>query len=103
MISFSRVATAERACPCSTCQRRRRLESKLDVARDVLASRRLFVIGLDGVLFADDKSDLKEMIAALEDAIEMLGDFDHRSRGRRRRTQRTIGRFMQRSTQVREV
>ncbi len=95
MIALSRAAGAERACPCSVCRRRRRLESKLAVARDVLTGARPFVIGLDGVLFQDDTRDLEEMIADLNEAVEKLEHFDHRPRPRRR--WRSTGRFMARS------
>ena len=68
--------TGERACGCEVCQRRRRLESKLDVARDVLEGRRLFVCDADGRRVMQRRA-VDEMIAELEEAIDHLGALKH--------------------------
>ena len=93
--------TAERACGCPVCQRRRRLESKLDVARDVLAGRKLFVTDADGrAVWQWQPRAVAEMIGELEEAIDRLGALRHgRLPGPKpRRPRRSIGQFMQRRT-----
>ena len=89
--------TAERACGCPVCQRRRRLESKLDVARDVLEGRRLFVCDVDGRRVMQRRA-VDAMIVDLKDAIDHLDTLRHgRLPGPKpRRDRRSIGQFMQR-------
>jgi hypothetical protein len=85
---------SEKVCPCSICVRCRRLESKLAIAREVIAGRKPFVIGLDGALFPDDREELEAMIADIDEAIAALRASGHNWTPRRRR--RSIGKFMAR-------
>ncbi len=64
-------------CPCKICDRRRWLEAKRAAARDVLAGRRLFIVGPSGDLFDDDADDLKRAMAALDEEIKQIERPDH--------------------------
>jgi len=99
MISFSRI-TPIADCLCPACRQRRKLESKRDIAKGVLVGHRPFVTGLDGPLFPADDEDIIDMIGALDDAIDQLGETNHGPA--RRRRERSVGAWMRRQGRLRE-
>ncbi len=85
-----------RPCSCDVCRCRRRLESKLAVAGDVHAERRLFVTDADGQrIWQWQQRDIDELIAGLKEVLRRLDYLGHGRLPGARTPRRCSRRFMQ--------